>query len=387
MAWRFAQISDVHLGTRLADLSDDAVHAVRLAAREALARCFLTASEQQCQALLIPGDLFDLKGLNVEEQLAFAYEHAARYPGVKFLIAPGNADAYGVNCPYVAVKPPENVFIFTDRKWQTIEHAGAVVTSLAYHIGAGVPEVDWDSLPRPDAGQLSLLLLHATLEGAADGRLRRLQASPVGQAELLHAGYSYVALGHLHAHLETSRTGGLAAAAYAGPPQVLGWEEKGPGGFLLGELQPKGARLRFVPTGRHAFKRRHLELPAPYAERYRDQLEQAFNALLAGLADSDLLKLSIAGEYPETRRNEIEELVAKGRDAVFASTEPDLGDLRYYSGVDPLELAPDTLLSEFLKRCSMEAAQGGADPAAYEIARRLGWRLFTGQGLPAEISE
>jgi len=48
-------------------------------------------------------------------------------------------------------------------------------------------------------------------------------------------------------------------------------------------------------------------------------------------------------------------------------------------------LPEDSLLSQYFSRCAAEAAQSKLDPAIYELARRVGWLLFTGQGLPAEI--
>jgi DNA repair exonuclease SbcCD nuclease subunit len=395
MAWRFAQLSDVHLGNRLPGLEQWLANTLRVASREAVARCFLSAAEQHCQAVLIPGDLFDLRGVDPEGCLGFVYQQAARYPHLRFIIAPGNADAYAVGTPYATQRPPENVTVFTRPDWQAIELDGVQIVGRAIHAGEGLLALDRDSMPRPDPEYLSVLMLHASLEGGGDGRQiagkngggkGRLQIMPMSLEDLLRLGYSYVALGHYHAKLEINDRE-LARAAYAGPPQCLDWDELGPGGYLLGDLEQGGAKLDFVPSSRHTWKQRRIELPPPYADSYRAKLTSALAQITADTDPGDLLSLTIAGALHESAKPVLEKALDSATGKVLYCAEPDLGGLSWFSGVDPVNLPPDSLLTAYFSRCAAEVAQSKLDPAIYEMARRIGWLLFTGQGLPAELTE
>jgi hypothetical protein len=395
MAWRFAQISDAHIGSRLANLEPWLANTLRVATREAVAGCFMQAAERGCQAVLIPGDLFDLRGLDPEGCLAFIYQHAARYDKVRFILAPGNADAYGPGSPLSAVSPPENVTVFTSQEWQSVEVGGVLVTGRAIQIGEGMPVLDLGTLPVPEVGQPSVLLLHASLEGAEDGRPTydkvgsgkgRLSVCPITNAELQRTGYTYAAMGHLHSPVQIKR-GGSVIAAYSGTPQCLDWDETGPGGYYFGELKEDGAQLAYEPSARHFWKRRAIELPPPYAESYRQKLDEALAGLVDGLEQGDILQLEARGELHEDSRNELSQALAYASKQVLFCAEPELTAIQYFSGVNPLALPPESLLAGYLSRCAAEAAQSKMDPAIYTLARRIGWLLFTGRGLPAEIMQ
>jgi DNA repair exonuclease SbcCD nuclease subunit len=394
MAWRFAQISDVHLGNKLPGLEQWLANTLRVASREAVAKCFMSAAEQGCKVVLIPGDLFDLRGVDPEGSLGFVYQHAARYPDLRFVISPGNADAYGVGTPYTSQRPPDNVYLFTQQDWQVVEIDGVQIVGRAIHTGEGLQSLDRDTIPRPDPDKLSVLMLHASLTEGDDGRQLagkngnkgRLMVMPLSMETMLNLGYTYVALGHYHAKIELQNKN-LASAAYAGPPQCLDWDEKGPGGYLVGDLQPGGAKLEYIPSARHTWKRKRIELPAPYAENYRAALTAALAQITAGIHTGDLLEVTVTGELHSSAKPVLSKALDDATGKVLYCGEPDLGGVRWFSGVDPLNMPADSLLTAYLSRCAAEAAQSKLDPAIYESARRIGWLLFTGQGLPAELTE
>jgi len=387
MSWRFAQISDTHFGVKLAQLDTSVADALRQAMRDAVAQCFHQAAEAGVAAVLLPGDLYDIKGNGAAEGLRYIYDEAKKYPAIKFIISPGNADAYGIGCPYIEVPAPDNVYIFTSQAWRTIEVEGASITSRAFHTGEGIPQMNWLSLPSPHPIQPAVLMLHGTLVGANDGRDHRIKVMPFTKDEILRAGYSYAALGHLHTKIELRGLNELVAGAYSGIPQCLSWDEQEPGGFILGELERAGARISFHPTAKHALKQRTIPLPPLYVERYPAKLDAAHHQLTSNLEPTDLLRLKLHGELAEKRREEIDSWLAQARDAVYHFAQPDLSDLRFTESIDPADLPSDTLLASFLKRCAEEETRGDADLELYELVRRFGWQLFTGQGLPAEFDE
>jgi hypothetical protein len=387
MEWRFAQVSDAQLGAKVSRLDPDVASALREGSREAVSACFRIAREQQCEAVLIPGDLYMLRGVDPPSQLRFVYERAADYPALRFFIAPGNADAYGGNCPYAYVAPPSNVRVFTEAEWQTVELEHVTITGRAFRVGEGVPALDWSTVPPPDPAKLTVLLARGTLAGTDDGRSARRPDALIEVEPLLACGYSYVALGGMHARIELRREGErAAAAAYASTPQCLGFDARGPGGFLTGTLRSGGAELAFHRTARYEWKTHRLSLPLPYVEQYAAKLDTVLESLPRDHRRTDLLRLAFAGEAHENLKQELDRRLAAMHDAVLL-LEVDAGDLAYFSGPNPAALPADSLLGKYLQRCAAEAAQAGADPQVYELARRLGWLLFTGRGLPAEIQQ
>jgi len=333
---------------------------------------------------LIPGDLYTMKGIDPAGQLRFVYERAADYPSMQFIIAPGNSDAFGGNGPYVYLKPPANVRLFTEPDWQMHELPQVRITARAHQVGEGSAPLAWDRLPRPSTDKLSVLMARGRLGGVDDGRPERGSDTIIDPAKLQDAGYNYAALGGMHARIELPGAAGKACAAYTGAPQCLDWDSRGPGGFFTGVLSREGAELTYHPMARFHWKARDIKLPPPYADRYQLQLDSTLKTLAMELSGNDLYRLTLGGELHQTQRELLEEHLRQLREMVF-HFEADTSSVSYFSGLNPAHLPADSLLSSYLQRCSAEAAQAGSDPEVYELARRLGWLLFTGKGLPAEL--
>lgn len=386
MGWRFAQLSDAHLGSKLPGLADEVQTAMRSAMRDSIIAGLKLAREKDCQAVLVPGDLFDAKAQDASAQLIWFYEAVADLPSLQFYIAPGEADAFAASSPYSLVRPPSNVFLFVNSEWETVEINGTTITGRALRGGEGAVQVDWSTVPKPRMDRLSVLLLHGTLQGADDGKERRLPFMQFSQRDLYEAQYTYTAMGHLHAHIELQRRKGKAMAAYAGVPQCLSFEELGPGGIIIGSLDPDGAELSFHQTNRYHWSKRVVDFPPLYSENYKQQLAAAFQAISQAVAAEDIIKLVCSGELAISRRAELDQLLETVAKSAFCF-EADVTPLRWFNGPDQTELPRESLLAEFMNRCSAEAARPGADPKMYELVRRLGWRLFNGLGLPAELSQ
>jgi len=385
MQWRFAQLSDVRLGARLSQLDADLASALRDASRQALRDGFKLAQDQGCAGVLIPGDLFVVKGIDPQGQLRFVYDCMADFPGLHFFVLPGHSDALAENGPYIYVKPPSNAHLFISPEWTTIDLEEVTITARAHTIGEGQRPLAWEELPRPNPDKLSVLLLRGALTGAEDGRRRQPSLAAIDPKRLLGCRYDYAALGGLHARIELRRDNDRAAAAYAGPPQCLDWETRGPGGILTGTLGRAGAELEFHPLARHRFQQREVALPPPYAESYRAQLEAVLDSIDSELGAADVCRLAISGELHEGARQQLEQRVTAAQERSF-HCETDTSRVEYFSGQDPAELPHDSLLASYLQRCAAEI-QPGTDPEVVALARRLGWLLFTNKGLPAEITE
>jgi DNA repair exonuclease SbcCD nuclease subunit len=390
MSLRFLQIGDTHLGATLTGFPPEIADALRAAVREVLREAFARVGAESIDIVLLPGDLFEQGGANPEAELRFIYELAAHAAPVPVVIAPGNHDAYSPDSAYARVSAPENTAVFKSGAFSVLDTRAGLITGRAAQAGEGTNAIDWSQLP-PPASELSLLVLHASVLHAEDGRRHDQVVAPVSLDSLRRTGYSYIALGHFHGMKQFGRDtrssasgGDPAVAAYAGCPQGLGWDEPGLKGYLLGELESGGAKLEFVAAARHVIQRQRVVLPPEYAADAFERLDDALDKLLAGLDASDLLDLSASGRWPETWRQELERQLMKLADHVLYARPIQLSALEFTPPLVGVGASP--VLDEFLSHCDGQISAGGTDMEAWQLARYLGHRLLSGYGLPQEVA-
>lgn len=389
MPLKFLQIGDTHLGASLASLPEEIAEQLRQAVREIVAEAFSTAGQEDVGLVLMPGDLFEQDGRDPQSQLRFLYEQAETVAPTPVVIAPGNHDAFHPDSPYATIPAPGNVVLFTAGELTLVKTPVARVIGRAVQAGERSSALQWSPLPRAGDG-LSVLVLHASVLGAGDGRLSRNTVVPLTQQMLLSTGYSYTALGHYHRFQEWQHASEeLACAAYAGCPQGLGWDEPGPRGYLLGELDSGGARLTFKEADRHRWQRLSVALPPEYLADADARLMVDLQALYDDLGPADLVELAVTGRWPAAGRERLKELLEEIQGQVLFARPVD------WSGVDffpPLvEAGASEAVDEFLKCCEqgLAALDDEADPLerrAWQLARYLGLRMLSGQGLPSEVA-
>ena len=388
MGWKFAQMSDCHLGRRLTDVDKSLADAIATAVRNSMDAGFRLAHEKGCQALLIPGNVFDVKGHSPDEQLQFFYQLVKSYPAMDVIVTPGNSDAYGGNNPYCFSRVPVNLHLFTKKQWEVLDIKGVSVTGRAFLMGEGIPRMSWAEVPRPPRDRPSLLMLHGTLEGVDDGLEHSRPINPILQEDLYKSEYNYIALGHMMVQAELKHLNSdKALAAYSGPPQCFSWDEAGPGGMLIGELDRYGCDLEFHRIAGINWIQRTVSFPEPYVDGYESQLRRAMESLDIQLRPQDMLRLRLRGEIPVSMKPQLENRLDAIKNSVERLVEPDVSELSFFSGIDPLNLPKDSLLFAFLERCADLERAGRKDMNVVRLVRRLGWQLFTGQGMPLEISE
>ena len=122
---RFLQLSDLHLGRPFGWLPPDSRDERRGDQRRALEHAVTQAIERDVHAILIPGDLFDLEGVD-SDTMAFAIGSAFDVAGCPpVFIAPGNHDPYFEGSLYWnprrlaarGLKWPDHVHVFSNATW------------------------------------------------------------------------------------------------------------------------------------------------------------------------------------------------------------------------------------------------------------------------------
>lgn len=381
---KFIQISDTHLGAKLSGLPDGIADKLRQASRDVLSQAFAEVQARGLDIVLMPGDLFETSGIDPAGQLRFVYQLAEGVSPVPVVIAPGNHDPYGDSSPYVSESAPGNVVLFKQPGFATLSTPVGQVTGRAYQEGEGYQSLDWAALPSPPP-EPRLLLLHASLLHSADGRYHSRTIVPATQEALQNSGYAYTALGHYHNFHEYTHRSALAFAAYGGCPQGLGWDEPGSKGYLIGRLEAGGAELEFVAAARHTFSHHAINLPPEYSGDSAERTAGMLKSAASSASEAGLLSLALSGRWAASQRDELEELLAQVAGSVMHMRQPDLSGVTFA----PELVAPgeSELLDAFLQLCQEGAGAGGGDQQAWELARYLGHRLLSGQGLPEELAQ
>ena len=122
--------ADLHLDSAFCGADALTAEEKREAQRRVLRRIFACFREENCEMMLLSGDLFDSKYVTPEtEGLFLRLCEEIRSP---IVIAPGNHDPYVAGSLYKSGRLPENVFVFSSTELQCFEPEGLKVRVFGY---------------------------------------------------------------------------------------------------------------------------------------------------------------------------------------------------------------------------------------------------------------
>lgn len=228
--------ADLHLDSPMRGLVayDSApIDQLRLATRVALGNLVDAAVEEQVDAVLLAGDIFDGDWPHYGTGVHFVSEMGRlREAGIPVVIVTGNHDAESKLTK--SLRLPGNVRMLDTRKPQTVtfENIGLAVHGQGYAMPAVLDDLSI-GYPAPAAGMLNVGLLHTS----ADGRPGHERYAPCSVSALAQRGYDYWALGHVH-HREVLHAD--PPIVFPGNVQGRGLRETGPKGATLIELREDG---------------------------------------------------------------------------------------------------------------------------------------------------
>lgn len=240
---RFLHVADVHLDTSFAGRSEAVRRRLREASREAFQRAVDVALQEQVDAVLIAGDLFDGERLSFETE-RFLMEQVGRLGdhGITVVYATGNHDPGSVSGGPRALQWPPNVVTASDATPKRIAISGRG-GGTAGHVNAVGHETAREErdlsrlLPRPEGEGPEVGLLHTQVHASAGSELHGSYA-PSDLSFLRRAGYDYWALGHVHVPQELSMDPPIW---YSGSLQGRSHGEQGEHGALLVDLGDRHA--------------------------------------------------------------------------------------------------------------------------------------------------
>ena len=259
---RFLQVSDLHLGRPFGWLPPECRAERRADQRRALERAVREAIERGAHAILVPGDLFDVEGVDAGT-MAFAINVFAISGCPPVFIAPGNHDPWSENSHLWGPRLlrargwawPAHVHVFTSGGWTAKRLPGLPAVRIwgrafTSHAESRERPLREGSIILPDSAD-AMGLEVAIFHGARESQCPPWQSvtAPFSDQEVGYSPFGYHAVGHYHvpSHISQRATesnvstagkgvsgaaSGGARLAYAGSAIALDATETGAHGGL-----------------------------------------------------------------------------------------------------------------------------------------------------------
>ena len=281
MAFKFIHTADLHLDSPLKSLAlrdPDLAELVGTASRTVLTRIVDLCINEQVQALLIAGDLYDGAQTSMKTARFLAQEmtRLAEADIPVFMIR-GNHDAMSKITHELVL--PDSVKVFLGRA-ETIETTWNGQEVAVHGISFRQPHAPdslLDHFRAPIGGAFNVGLLHTSLGGA----IGHDPYAPCSLNDLRETGFDYWALGHIHTHAAHS---GATTIVMPGIPQGRDIGEAGEKSVTLVSVDDAGGvTLSERPLAVAQFER--LEVDCNGLNDWGDLVQALRNALTQARRD------------------------------------------------------------------------------------------------------
>ena len=198
MPFRFIHTADVHLDSPLESLAlrdPDIAVIVQGATRQAFINTIDLCLEEQVDALLIAGDLYDGHKQSMETALFFI-EQVERLTTASILVfmIKGNHDAKSAVTKQLSLMLPDGMTLFSgNTKVIEIPEKDVAIHGVSF-AKPHAPDSLLPSYKPPVAGKINIGLMHTSLGGSKNHDVY----APCSTQDLAAHGFEYWALGHIH---------------------------------------------------------------------------------------------------------------------------------------------------------------------------------------------
>ncbi len=278
---------DIHFDTPFTGLADARKAALRQEdVRRTFGRIVALAAEEKADLLLIAGDLLDGDTAS-PETIRYVQEKLGSLVDTRVFLCGGNHDPVTPRSYYRLLDWPDNVHIFdTQMECVPLPQWNACIYGCSFS-QRYEPASLLAGFRVEDPQKCNLMLLHGQLVGTG----QQSQYDPIYEADIAQSGLTYLALGHTHTY-----TGPLYAGktcyAMCGCPEGRGFDEAGPRGAVVAEVDADGASLRFVSLCRRQYHTVTLDVTGA---AHHEELADRLRAALPGTAE-DLYQIVLCGE-------------------------------------------------------------------------------------------
>lgn len=298
MAFRFIHTADLHLDSPLRSLSLRNLELATLigdATRQALVRIVNLCLEEEVDALIIAGDLYDGDQTSMKTARFLATQMQRLHDaGIQVFKIRGNHDALS-RITQELVLPP-SVKVFTGRA-EAVELTRQGQTIAIHGLSFAKPHAPESLLPKykpPVAGAVNIGIMHTSLAGAPGHDAY----APCSVAELHASGFHYWALGHIH---QRSQHAGTRTVIMPGMPQGRDINESGEKSVSLVTIADDGTvSVEERLTSIAAFAR--IDVNIAGVTEWHELAEKISLALererMATRSEHLVVRLSLSGQTP-----------------------------------------------------------------------------------------
>lgn len=241
----FIHAADLHLDTPfsgLEQISKKLANKLRDAPYESLAALVDQALEHQVDFVLIAGDIYNTKRVNIKAQSLFVDQmKRLEQANIAVFMIRGNHDFLTTEDKALTLPLPENVYTYSvdvqTHIFKTKNNERVAISGFSYETRWVFDRKVTDYPTRRSDVNLHIGMLHGSLDGT------EASYAPFSLQELRQKKYDYWALGHIHQRQELAPN-----IHYPGNIQGLHKNETGPKGALLVEWTPQAQEITFLPT-------------------------------------------------------------------------------------------------------------------------------------------
>ena len=280
--------ADLHLDSKMeSNLSAEKARERREELLQTFERMVEAAEAGRVRAILIAGDLFD-KPHNRKAARRRVLDQITSHPDIDFLYLKGNHDDTDF---LVDVRPediPSNLKSFRQDQWTTYfyEEDDITITVTGREITAENSRNMATGLVL-DQANVNIVMLHGQ-ESLYDGNDK---AEVINRTEYRGKNIDYLALGHIHS-FRKDRLDDRGSYCYAGCLEGRGFDECGPKGYVLLDIEDRQVKANFVPFAYRTLHEVEVEL-----DEDMDMpavLKMVEDAVL-GIPSQDLVKITLSG--------------------------------------------------------------------------------------------
>ena len=230
--------ADLHLDSKMtANLSKEQAKERKMEILRTFSRMVEYAVKNGVSVIMIAGDMFDTRNVSATVR-NFVRDVIVKHPEIDFLYLKGNHD--NDNFLSKMEEIPDNLCLFSD-KWTTYTYGKVAITGLELNKENSLTAYNTLVLSHE---AYNIVMLHGQLMEYKS----RDKAEVISLDELRNKNIDYVALGHVHG-FTIDKLDARGVYCYSGCLDGRGFDECGPKGFVLLEIEPENhtATSTFVP--------------------------------------------------------------------------------------------------------------------------------------------
>jgi DNA repair exonuclease SbcCD nuclease subunit len=338
---RLLHFADLHLDSPFTWAGPEVGRARRRALRQVLQRICALAAQEQVDALVCAGDLYENERLTPDT--AHFVAECFNDVEVPVLLAPGNHDWLGAQSLYATADWAPNVHVFTSAQLQAFELTqGFTFWGAAHQAPAKTPGMLEHF--RVDRGGVNVAVFHGSEQGAFrwqdSGKVPHaaFDASQIPQAGLDHA-----LLGHFHSPRHDP------LYTYPGNPDPLTFGEQGTRGAVLVTVGQDGTvTQQTMDVSVSTLTDLRVDVTGA---QHSHQIQELARSALADL--TGIVRLTLHGDVAEDVDVRLDDIRALGRH--LEAFVPRLGDLTVAYDLDDLE-REQTVRGQFVRMVRSDPA-------------------------------